>query len=925
MSNISVIMGVYNCPRKEMLKQAVDSVLNQTYSDFEFLICDDGSTNNTFKWLEEISKLDSRIKLIKSEKNCGLAAALNKCLEKATGKFIARQDVDDYSMENRFKIQLDYLEQHRNISFVGSDCFLYDKNGLFGERSMPSYPSKKDFLFNSPFIHGTTMFRREVFDNNEGYKLIGMCNKYEDYEFFMRLYSKNMMGANINQLLYTFYSEERKNKVPLKMRIDEFIVRKKGFKKMQIPLRERIFYSLKPLLLLFVPNKFLNILKERKKNSLMHKQSFSIKLYKLIVNRNNYIKFNYERYVNSNRAKHQRFPVLSWMYLIKLNFKSVLYHDGSRETAVMKGINRNESAEELNTLKISTKLSAADVVSFDIFDTLLFRPFSVPTDIFYLVGEKLKYPDFCTIRMEAEMTVRNNKKGRPVNLKEIYDFIADRTGIDSEAGQKAEMETEYDLCIANPVMKAVFDQVKLSGKKIILTSDMYLPSEFISKLLEKNRISGFDEIFISNECGCGKHDGKLYDHIKSVLKTDSISHIGDNYLSDVKQAKAHGFSSFEYKNVNAVGNIYRPQEMSTIIGSAYSGIVNRRLYAGNISFSPAYEYGYKYGGLLILGFCEYIHKISLEKKSDKILFFSHDGYTVKKVYDSLYPDDRTDYVYWSSKTSAKLGADIFRENFMKRFVFQKIDHNVSIYDIMHSIGISEWDFPFNLDDVLDTDTAPVVQSFISENYDKIIESYSDMNRAAELYFKEILKDCSNVITVDCEGQGRENLIFEQILNKKWDMNCEFTGVSAGCNWYNELDSDGNDTFLLDGKMRVYCFSSGYNRDKYIFHNLSEGHNIYFELLFSTPEPRFSEFELENGKYKPVFEKDVKNELYVREVQRGELNFVNEYIKTFKNYPFMRNISGSDAYSPFMDAMKNNKKYIDKVFAECIFDKAAAEK
>ena len=919
MSNISVIMGVYNCPKKEMLIQAVESVLNQTYSDFEFLICDDGSTNNTFKWLEELSKLDTRIKLIKSEKNCGLAVALNKCLEKATGKYIARQDVDDYSMENRFKIQLDYLEKHKNISFVGSDCFLYDKNGLFGERSMPSYPSKKDFLFNSPFIHGTTMFRREVFDNDEGYRLIGMCNKYEDYEFFMRLYSRNLIGANINQLLYTFYSEERKNKVPLKMRIDEFFVRKKGFRIMRLPVKERVVYSIKPLFLLLVPNKFLNILKERKKNSLMHKQSFSIKLYKLIVNRNNYIKFNYERYVNTNRAIHQRFPLLSWMYLMKLNINSILFHKETRDAAVTKGLTRNESVVRLNALDIASKLSVSDVVSFDIFDTLIFRPFCVPTDLFYLVGEKLKYPDFCTIRIEAEMTVRKKKNGKSVKLKDIYDFIAERTGIDSEAGQKAEMETEYDLCTVNPVMKMVFDQVKLAGKRIIITSDMYLPLSFIEKLLEKNGISGFDEIFISNECGCGKHDGKLYDHIKKVMKTDSISHIGDNFASDIKQAKAHGLTACEYKNVNALGNIYRPKEMTNVIGSAYSGIVNRKMYSGNVNFSPAYEYGYKYGGLLILGFCEYIHRIRLEKKSDKLLFFSRDGYIVKKAYDILYPDDNTEYVYWSRTAAAKLGADIFKDNFIKRFVIQKINHNISLYDIMHSIGISEWDFPFSLEDVLDTNTAAKVQIFLSDNFDKIVESYSDMNKAAEMYFKDVLKDCSNVVTVDCGWAGSGNIILEQIVNKKWDMKCEFTGILAGSNSYNQFDYDYNETFLLDGKMKVYCFSSGFNRDKYKFHDPSAGHNIYFELLFSAPEPSFLGFELENGKYGFVFDKEAENEMYIREIQRGEIHFINEYIKTFKNYPFMRNISGSDAYSPFMDAMKNSRKYIDKVFAECVFD------
>ncbi|MCI6580946.1 MAG: HAD-IA family hydrolase [Oscillospiraceae bacterium] len=919
MSDISVIMGVYNCPEKQMLKQAVDSVLNQTYTDFEFIICDDGSTNDTPLWLSEISEKDSRIIVIKSEKNCGLAVALNKCLEKAGGRYIARQDVDDISMENRFKIQVEYLDNHRNVSFVGSDCFLYDSNGLFGERHMPQCPSRRDFLFNSPFIHGTTMFRREIFEKCGGYKLIGRCNKYEDYEFFMRAYANNFLGANINQLLYTFYSEERKNKVPLKMRFDEYEVRKEGFRLLDIPCGKRFVYTHKPLLLLLIPNKILNVLKERKKNSLMHKQSFSLKLYKIIVNRNSYIKFNYERYVNTNRARHQRFPVLSWMYLLKLNAESVLLNKESRESVQVKGIEQKESVLKLDGLEVANRLCQAEVVSFDIFDTLIFRPFAVPSDLFYFVGEKLNYPDFRTIRIEAEKTARRNKGGETVSLKDIYDFISERTGIDSELGQKTEMEIEYDLCTANPAMKDVWEFVKLSGKKVILTSDMYLPSEFIEKIIKKNGFDGYDEIYISNEYGCGKHDGMLYEIIKDKLGTSDISHIGDNYGSDVRNAKEHGLTPYEYKNVNATGNIYRPKEMSQIIGSAYSGIINRKLYSGNIDFSPAYEYGYKYGGILILGFCEYIRKIHMEKKSDKILFFSRDGYIVKKIYDRLYPEDKTEYVHWSRNAAAKLGADLFRDNFIKRFITQKINHNNTIYDIMHSIGISEWDFPFSLQDTLDMKTAGPVEKFITENWDRIIDSYSDMDKAARMYFDRILENCSSVLTVDCGWAGSGNIILDKIVNEKWKMNCELTGVLAGSNSYNQYDSDYSETFLLNGKMKVYCFSSGFNRDKYKFHNPSAGHNIYFELLFSAPEPGFKEFRLRDGECELVFDDEVENEMYIREIQKGETEFADEYVSVFRNYEFMRNISGSDAYAPFMDAMKHSRKYIDKVFSECIFD------
>lgn len=914
-----MIMGVYNCPSREMLSQAVNSILSQTYGDFEFLICDDGSTNETLQWLKEKADEDKRIIVLENKKNSGLAIALNRCLKHAKGALIARQDIDDYSTQSRFQTQIDFLCAHKNIAFVGTDCFVYDQNGLYGEWHRPTYPSKQDFLFNSPFIHGTTMFRREVFDRCGGYRLIGRCHKYEDYEFFMRAYANGFQGANIDQLLYTFYSEEKKNQVSSAMRKDEFQVRKQGFS--ALGLMPKAFpYVVKPIVLMFVPNKILNWLKDCKKNSLMHKYSLSLKLYKVLVNRNSYIKFHYERFVNTNRKMHSRFPFVSWVYLLKLNLESIFMKRQKREQENVKGLKGKESAIINSVQDLVQQLCEHEIISFDIFDTLLFRPFAVPTDLFYMVGEKLSYPDFKTIRTEAEKTVRHIKGGETVTLKDIYDFIAKRTGINSAMGQKTETDMELSLCTANPYMKAVYNSLKSKNKRIILVSDMYLSTQFIGKILAKNGFTGYEKLYISCDKGCGKHNGGIYELIKKELGISDIIHIGDNYGSDVKNAKKHGLSAIEYKNVNSEGNIYRPKNMSPIIGSAYSGIVNRRLYRGDRSYSPAYEYGYKYGGILILGFCEYIHKIAKEKKADKLLFFSRDGYIVKEVYDKLYPGEKTEYVYWSRNAAAKLGADLFRDNFIRRFITQKINHGISLYDVFHSIGMADWDFPFSLNENLTSKNAQVAEQFLFNNWNNLLKGYSDSDRAARQYFQKILNGCKSVITVDCGWAGSGNIILEQLVNRKWNMQCKFTGVLAGSNSFNQHDADYSETFLLDGKMSVYCFSSSLNRDKFMFHQPSANHNIYFEMLFSAPEPSFREFRLtENGKTDFVFDTVIENELYIREIQKGERDFIREYVNTFREYPFMRNISGSDAYSPFMDAMAHSKKYIDKVFAECIFD------
>ena len=105
---VSIIMGVYN--DANLLSQAIDSLLAQTYAKWELIACDDCSTDNTSDILSEYAKNDPRIIVIRNEKNCGLAATLNHCLEYAQGEYIARMDCDDLSVETRLEKQVSYLQ-----------------------------------------------------------------------------------------------------------------------------------------------------------------------------------------------------------------------------------------------------------------------------------------------------------------------------------------------------------------------------------------------------------------------------------------------------------------------------------------------------------------------------------------------------------------------------------------------------------------------------------------------------------------------------------------------------------------------------------------------------------------------------------------------------------------------------------------------
>lgn len=151
MPKISVIMGVYNCKNNELLKKSIDSILSQTFKDFEFIICNDGSTDDTLVRLKQIETMDSRIRIISYDKNQGLNHALNTCLEVAKGEYIARQDDDDLSKPERLRIQMGFLNEHPEYAMVGTCADIFDDDGVWGEYLVPERPLNDDFFMEQSF------------------------------------------------------------------------------------------------------------------------------------------------------------------------------------------------------------------------------------------------------------------------------------------------------------------------------------------------------------------------------------------------------------------------------------------------------------------------------------------------------------------------------------------------------------------------------------------------------------------------------------------------------------------------------------------------------------------------------------------------------------------------------------------------------
>ena len=185
MSKISVIMGVYN--EEASIAKAIDSVIKQTYSCWEFIIVDDCSTDKTRDIISKYCASEPRIKLYKNKKNFGLAFSLNLAINKSSGAYIARMDADDISLPNRFEQQLKILDLNSKVMVVGTAAYYIDSDSLKKRLvRMPQYHQDlSNFIFKkSPFIHPSVMMRKEYLKITNGYD--SRLRRAQDYDLWLR-------------------------------------------------------------------------------------------------------------------------------------------------------------------------------------------------------------------------------------------------------------------------------------------------------------------------------------------------------------------------------------------------------------------------------------------------------------------------------------------------------------------------------------------------------------------------------------------------------------------------------------------------------------------------------------------------------------------------------------------------------------------
>lgn len=201
-SKVSVLMPAYNA--EKYIAEAIESILNQTFKDFELIIINDCSTDETWNLIQKYSKLDNRIKSFQNTSNLKLSKTLNRGIDLANGKYIARMDADDVSMPERLQKQFDYMEQHPDVGIIGSTMEIMNADGkIIGKRryGLIDAQIRRNMYRYSPFCHPAIMIRKSILELAGKYD--ERWNPAEDYELYFRI-GKYSKFANLEDSLLRY-------------------------------------------------------------------------------------------------------------------------------------------------------------------------------------------------------------------------------------------------------------------------------------------------------------------------------------------------------------------------------------------------------------------------------------------------------------------------------------------------------------------------------------------------------------------------------------------------------------------------------------------------------------------------------------------------------------------------------------------------
>lgn len=676
---ISVIVPAYNV--EKTLEECLDSILAQSYENLEIIVVDDGSTDGTAQIIAQYAGADRRIHAVTHEKNMGLFQARMTGLDKATGAYIAFVDGQDSISVDWFRLLLRNAEKTNADITVAQWCY-NDEDGHKEFANLDHF-RLDDIVLEDEQILNTFM---EVQGRNPSWSVV--WNKLYTKELWMRCHSlfKEFCAESGNvssweEIVFSSALWAFAKKVTNVHGCNYFAHKNKTSAK---PVRTTVSEDNQTIENGVAAISFMKKVLEKKGVLDTYRDDYLL-WKKWVMNS------IYQKLVITQKKK-------------ALSQRILAAFDGTKEDVAEPDnffckykTPLHDSFSWLEDAKCGIMDDKTAYVSFDIFDTLIERPFADPTDLFELLSERFNenlhaYINFKNIRQDAERAVRqyqslHNPSREEITLDEIYDYIAAHYAFDPcliDEIKKYEIELELRFCSARKIGKELYDLALDLGKKVIICSDMYLTRDVIETILKSAGITDYHKLYVSSEIDVTKGSKNLYKFVQKDLQVknaEAFIHMGDNWISDVENARACGWRGVHIPKATDIMNnrnpaMYGGEAFQKIFHHTYfkedyqlsyanftairsmTGLIANKFF-GNpfVSINPDSDFnvdpryiGYAALGPHLLAMCKWIHERVRDRKIGTVHFVARDGYIIKQAYDSMgYSDSKTNYLRLSRK------------------------------------------------------------------------------------------------------------------------------------------------------------------------------------------------------------------------------------------------------------------------------------
>lgn len=890
---LSIVVPNYN--NEKYLKKCIECLLQQTYKNVEIIVVNDGSKGKSDEIMATYSD-NPKIKYVKHDVNKGLFQARLTGASNATGDYITFLDADDY-------VSIDYYRtMMRKAEETNSDMVI--------SRMALEYDSGKQIEYKLFEKHFESLNGKECID--QYFKQKGL--DFSWHTIWNKIYSKKLWDKAAKH-----YGDIKEKLVMTEDFAFSTVLFYYCTKITQVQ-NDRIFYCQHDVTSTSIQDITFS---KAEKNihdmnvSFTFVENFMKKVgiydkYKEQLNEWKHLYANQHRN-NVKRAKKLSKAEKEKIYNIIDEFcddKSKIYNADFFYTIEVK---YNDKLEKIKQLIASPKIKC---VSFDIFDTLITRPFYEPLDMFRIMDKdyrELTHNDvginFSKIRVISENICRENKRKtdpecQEVTLDEIYDTIHTQYEISKdvlEKLKKKECEYEIRFCKRRDTIHELYELALDMGKKVIFTSDMYLPEDVIVKILKENGYTEYTKLYLSSTVKKIKWTGDLYRHVfKDMgLEPGEMIHMGDNFESDYKRAKELGMNSIHIPKTidvmtktNYTNNLAQPlikslpfwrdnAESIRFMGiRCMMAVVANKLFDNPFKTfdhrtdfnSDPYLIGYYALGMYVYGVTKWILD-ETNDRYDKVSFMARDGYLILesyKIMKELYSNPATEeYLYVSRKALIPV------------MIVDKLD----FYKLSEIIEIQTHS-PKNVikyvKNILDIDEEKLEKLCKEQNisYTKKFQNNEEFNR----YIK-ILVD--NFYDEARHKEKREKLkeYFNKIMGDKpatFDV-----GYSGRPEFYlTHLCGKSIDTLFLNinrDDALEYSKVGNFKLKTYFEAKPTATGNAY-ELLFSKLAPSCIGYNITEKGVEPVFEKyenSYQVEQMVGIMQKAAIEFVSDIINIFK--------------------------------------------